>query len=250
MARTCWAASLGGCATKMSNEHVITEGVFSRLPLRWAGSAARFLAGRESSRANLKAKVLCTTHNSVLHELDDEAIKLATALRTFLAAKEPCEASVRVDGWKIERWCMKCGCNLLASRWLERREFTPDPHMVRIIFGGDRLAADAGMYIVKEPAITLTADADQVGWWLFGHEQNVGAIQAVYIQLHGLGLIVTTHRGDITSKLRSALVQGDGAGMDWSTAEISLRPPSARLALRRAAWPMDATAGLTVEFAW
>jgi hypothetical protein len=206
--------------------------------------------GRQSSRVNLKAKVLCTTHNSQLHSLDDEAIKLASALRALLAAKEPGEASVRLDGWKIERWCMKCGCNLLASRWLERREFAPDPQMVRIIFGEERLAADQGMYVVQNPSVTLTSDADQVGWWLFGHERNVGAIQATYIQLHGLSLIVSTHRGDITQKLRGALVQGDSAGMDWSAAEVLHRPQATRLAVRRQAWRPEALARLAVEFAW
>lgn len=234
----------------MSNEHLITEGVFSRMPLRWAGPAARFLAGRQSSRTSFKAKVLCTTHNSKLHELDDEAIKLATALRGLLSAEEPGETTVRVDGWRIERWCMKCGCNLLASRWLDRREFAPDAQMVRRIFGDGRLADDAGLFVVEQPAVTLTPEADRVGWWLFGLEENPGAIQAIYIQLHGLGLIVSTHRGDITGKLRSVLMEGDGAGMDWSAAEVSHRPAAERLAARRTFWPAGAMAYLNVHFAW
>jgi hypothetical protein len=46
------------------------------------------------------------------------------------------------------------------------------------------------------------------------------------------------------------LVQGDGAGMDWSAAQVSHRPPSGRLCARRMSWPADAMACLDVHFEW
>jgi hypothetical protein len=73
----------------------------------------------------------------------------------LLAAKTPRESAVQVDGWKIERWCLKAGHNLLASRWMAARDFTPDPQMVQIIFGAGRLPDKAGLWVVKEPDVNL-----------------------------------------------------------------------------------------------
>lgn len=245
--RKCWAVSMGNCSAKMSNEHIFSAGVFSGAPLRRTGGSAPL--SREVSVASLKAKTLCTRHNSELSELDSEAIKLAKALLTHSASTKPGEISVQVDGWKIERWCMKTGCNMLASRWLEPRDFTPDPSMVRAIFGRERLAPDAGLSVVLESAVWRRA-GDAVGCQPIGHAADESAIQAVYIQLHTLGFIVTTLPGDITQMVRAAKPPGKGNDIDLTGAELSHRPRTPiRLAFRlEASWERDA--GLMIEFTW
>jgi len=204
-----------------------------------------FMQGREVTPANLKAKVLCVTHNSALHELDDEAIRLANALRVLLAAKQQGNNAVRVDGWKIERWCMKCGCNVLASGWAEGHGFAPDPQIVRAIFGVCRLPSGAGLYGLLDPMVKLISDADQVGFTLF--ERSPAAIVGVYIQMHGLGLIVSSYTGDITAALRGAKNLGNVPTPDWSAARVMHHPHSVELFRNLA--PGE-KASLTLEFAW
>jgi hypothetical protein len=244
--RKCWAVSLGNCSGKMSNEHVFSAGVFSGVPLHGTGGSTPH--STEVSVANLKAKTLCTRHNSGLSELDNEASKLAKALLAHSASTKPGETSVRVDGWKIERWCMKVGCNMLASRWVEPRDFTPNTRMVRVIFGLERLASDAGLSVVFE-SLVWRRTGDYVACQLIGHAANESAIQAAYIQLHTLGFIVSTHRGDITQMVRAAKPPDKGEDIDLTGARLSHRPQTPiRLAFRRDGWERDA--GLMIEFMW
>lgn len=245
--RKCWAVSLGGCSTKMSNEHVLTKGVFSGTPLHWSGSGLKHFVGREIAPKDLQAKVLCAAHNCGLSNLDAAAIKLAAAMRALLATRAPRESSVRVDGWAIERWCLKAGHNLLASCWLEDRDFNPAPQMVQIIFGRTRLPDPAGLWVVKEPAAVLPADADRVAFKPFGPSET--AIAGFYFLLHGIGLIVSSYLGDITKRLR-ALPPDANLGMDWGAAQLSHRPAAMRVFTRRNVWAPGEEAGLTVHFQW
>jgi len=207
-----------------------------------------FMQGREVGSADLKAKVLCVTHNSALHDLDDEAIKLATALRGLRAVKQTGEMTVRVDGWKIERWCLKSGFNLLASRWLEPRGFAPDPQAVRVIFGDSRPPPATGLYVVIDPPVMMTPDTDQVGWQMFADERNPAAIVGVYIQLHGLGLIVSNQPSDITVALRATKNSGKVATSNWSAARVIHHPRCVELFRNKV--PPGERGSLTVEFVW
>jgi hypothetical protein len=246
MPRTCWAASLGNCSKKISAEHVFSEALFSDSMLSVEGPALPFPP--RVSRTNLKAKVLCTTHNGHLSDVDGEAKKLFDALRNHVRLPMPGATQVRVDGWKIERWCMKSGTNLLASRWLGTRPFLPDPAIVAIIFGDGRLPPDAGLYVVKKPVLTLKSDADRVSWNLFNGSGSETNIRAFYIQLFALGLIVTPHRGDLVPLVRSAA--RPDLEVDWSTAELTHRPNAMDVSFQRKQWQPNETARLTIEFAW
>jgi hypothetical protein len=241
MARKCWAAALGGCSTKMSNEHVITEGAFTSRELR-IGGAVRLPQDRGLSRANVKAKVLCATHNSRLSDLDDEAIRLAAAMRTYMRVSEPGDMRVRVNGWKIERWCLKTGCSLLASRWMAPRDFSPDPAMIRMVFGERNLPPGAGLYLVKEPALDLQSDTDTARWNLLFERDDPSSIKSLYIAIHGLGLFVGP--SDSLSKLH------DSGDPDWGKAQLMYRPASIQISTRLPQWPENTTAQMTIEFTW
>jgi hypothetical protein len=208
---------------------------------------ARFTSPK-ISRQNLKAKVLCTNHNSELSDLDSEAKTLSDALRTHLQLTSPMQSRIRIDGWKIERWCMKCGHNLLSSRWLGDRPFLPDPAVVGIIFGSARLGLDAGLFVVKKPEVTLNAGTDQVGWSVINDSNNEADIHGFYFQLHGLGLFVTTRHGDPTPALRSANLSANA--LDWSQAELTHRPAAMDVSFRRNEWAVHESARLTIEFTW
>ena len=246
MPRTCWATSRGGCSRKISGEHVLTEGLFTD-SMVWVKGISRPLPPR-ISRANLKAKVLCATHNNELGVLDDEAIKLFNSLREHVECLTPAQFQVRVDGWKIERWCMKTGHNLLASRWLGERPFTPDPTMVSIIFGEGRVPAYAVLYVVREPSIVLGGQTDRVGFIKISDSENEAVVRAFYFQLLALGLLVTALREDPTPAMR--LVSHADTALDWSKTELTHRPNAMDVIVARNEWVEGETSRLTIEFEW
>src|SRR5450755_217655 len=151
--KTCWAQSRGGCVKKMTGEHVFSKTVFID-PILSVKGCARPLPP-QVSRKNLQSKVLCKRHNEELSDLDDEAGKLGDALRNASRSTTPNAARARIDGSKLERWCLKTGYNMLASGWTEpygpNAVFHPDPAMVGLIFGGGRISGTGGLYGINEP---------------------------------------------------------------------------------------------------
>ena len=246
MPRACWAASRGNCSTKMSGEHVLTEGLFFDRMLSVQGFKRPLPP--KVSRDSLKAKVLCKTHNSDLAPLDDEAIRLTNALREHIRATSPTQSQVSIDGWKMERWCTKTGIGLLASKWLGDRPFFPDAGMVNVAFGEHRLPDDCGLYVVKKPAITLHNDADQFRWIHLTDAENEVLTHGFIFQLFGFGLLIATTRGDPTAALRTMPDRKDG--LDWTTAEVSHRPLSMDSVFSRTSWQADREARLTIKFVW
>lgn len=114
--RECWAASLGGCSDKISGEHIITDGVFLTDSVKVKGLpwCPDF---KTIGLASLVRNVLCARHNSQLSTADVGAIGLRDAIcdttalsegRKLMAAGKswPIER-FRVNGFAIERWCLK-----------------------------------------------------------------------------------------------------------------------------------------------
>ena len=114
--RACWAACLGNCSGNFSGEHIITEGVFLTDSVRVKG-LPWCLEFKDIGLANLVKNVLCRRHNSELSPADLGAIQLRDAIcdtaglsegRKLMATGKswPIER-FRVDGFAIERWCLK-----------------------------------------------------------------------------------------------------------------------------------------------
>lgn len=162
MKRGCWAQPLGNCSDKMSNEHIVTGGLFDGKVvvqgLPWCPEP------KEIGLANLTAKLLCTKHNSELSDVDSAAINVKQAyedaitlmnLRQNLKKRMWAMRRVSVDGWLLERWFLKTLINIahcgdtgfpvgpdVASGMLSTR-------MLEIAFGIQRFVKPEGLYTVS-----------------------------------------------------------------------------------------------------
>jgi hypothetical protein len=248
MSGKCWAVSLGGCSGKISGEHVFSKAAFASKFIATEGMR-KIPPGKSISVRALNANVLCTTHNPKLSELDSESGRLSDALRDHSLSLVPKEAHVKVDGWKVERWLLKCLHGHLASKWVKDLEFLPDPSLVKIVFGEGRLGPDAGLYVVKKPEPRRPPHGGDIQGCAVLHDlRDEACVMGAYIQLQCLGLVIKPTPGDPTLSLRTS--PHAIAGFDWSHAELGHRPPWIVLAFRRKGWEAHERARLTVEFAW
>jgi hypothetical protein len=79
----CYATALTDCSTKLSREHYVSRAVLEEISSQPLVSGLAFL-GHEERRlptSGLVGKMLCTRHNTVLHHLDSEALKVFRTLR-------------------------------------------------------------------------------------------------------------------------------------------------------------------------
>src|SRR5262249_16794838 len=124
---TCWARSIGNCSTKQSLEHFISANLFGRevavRGFRWCPSEFKTIGIGSAG-----AKILCTTHNTALSELDQAAGRAKRVLGEMARAREDRVVTLRVlgprrfrvrryaiDGHLIERWAIKCLAGLFSA---------------------------------------------------------------------------------------------------------------------------------------
>ena len=91
----CYAGGRGGCSTKMSGEHYLSESV---LLITTSGSISpdpAYGMAETVGVKSFKAKVLCTNHNSGLTHSDTAAAQVFGALKRFVAL----ERLEEVEGW-------------------------------------------------------------------------------------------------------------------------------------------------------
>jgi len=160
--RHCWAARLGECSTKITREHIITEGVFPGGEIFVQGFPWCLNEPVKIGLANLTAKVLCARHNSQLSDVDMAGIDTVKAFqqanqlidfrnryrRTAWTRKQ-----FKIDGPKLERWFLKTLINM-AFRG-ERRIGSgstevgqPSLDLVETAFGLRQFSDWAGLYAV------------------------------------------------------------------------------------------------------
>jgi hypothetical protein len=177
-----------------------------------------------------------------------KGVGISDALRDRFQSLAPREAHVKVDGWKIERWLLKCLHGMLASRWSKDLAFHPDPSLVKIAFGEGRLASDAGLYFVRKPEPMRPQEPDRMGCAVLHDLKDEASAMGAYIQVQGFGFVIKPSPGDPTLSLRTS--PQSIAGLDWSHADLSHRPPSITHAYHRKEWKAYERARLAVEFAW
>ena len=157
----CWAAEIGGCAGKVSREHLVTDGIWTGPDIQVVGLPWCRTVPVSVGRASIVSKILCRTHNSALSEVDSAAI------RTFRTLREAAELQERrrraffppvvphcfeVDGALLERWFLKTAINLALVQqgqvsWYDGKFGRVPPRvLVEAAFGGPPLAAGAGLY--------------------------------------------------------------------------------------------------------
>lgn len=119
--RTCWAAVLGDCRHGWSKEHVFSKGLIEGRTVQVRGLPR--CAGEYKEIGDFTAGVLCRHHNSALAHLDEEAIRMKEAFKSFCRPMPPVTEGkgfwpgpehYEVDGERFARWLVKTHHNMLA----------------------------------------------------------------------------------------------------------------------------------------
>ena len=159
----CWAAVLGGCSSKVSREHIVSDALWSLPNINVVAFAWCKRAPRRIGKHNLTVKHLCAFHNSALSPTDAEAQKAWITLRNCARlaeerAQHPATPwslqSFQIDGTLLERWFLKTWINIAAVK--ENRQLTwvgtncvvasPPQDIVRAAFGLSQLIPPRGLY--------------------------------------------------------------------------------------------------------
>ncbi len=169
--RNCWAASIGGCAGKISREHVVSDGVLQAARAMNPGlKLVRIgMGGKEQplSRATAVVRNLCEFHNSSLSPVDCEAQKLMQFVAASMepltvrslvdAVKDRHEPMVEqpINGGLLERWALKTFLNHFSARGNSgSRDGLVRPsgaHIVNAVFNNGPLLPGAGLFTFMEP---------------------------------------------------------------------------------------------------
>lgn len=170
----CWARALDDCSEKISGEHRIAVAAWpaknidaNRAERLRGGVDLQFTPAAGSKRRPIRAKLnlaslvvknLCTRHNSLLSELDDEAGRFTRALREFhntAVGRRPGRHWTKIH-WRlnrnlIERWFLKTaivnaeGCGLPIGG-PDAVADEPIRHLVNAVFGLESTKGPVGLW--------------------------------------------------------------------------------------------------------
>ena len=162
----CYARQLSDCSNEISGEHFMSEGVLQLLAGSTPGVEVRgasFQRGNPhpllTRPASLKAKVLCTRHNSALSPLDDLAKILFRFLLDVEELAPQTPRALLVRGPDIERWMLKALCGALASKVadaklsLAARHTFPNRRLLDVLFGDDEFLTPHGLYLDRHQSV-------------------------------------------------------------------------------------------------
>jgi hypothetical protein len=106
----CYMAATGGCDTKISREHLISEGVLNILAEKQVElSGTPWLKGQKKilGFAALTAKCLCTRHNSLLSPIDVAGAKFFEAIQRCGITDTGPGLLFLLSGHDVERWMLR-----------------------------------------------------------------------------------------------------------------------------------------------
>jgi len=169
----CYASPLSDCSSKLSAEHYVSKAILDLLNaptpsgsgkpkdlrvkgLHWIPDGEERCIPPDA----LKAKVLCTRHNSALSGLDAMAAQFFLALDAIDEEFGPREAEaaerVRVfNGHDVERWLLKMTCGLAASGcvdhgWVKPTDSDIPQEWLHVLFGDTEFGPMQGLYVPVE----------------------------------------------------------------------------------------------------
>src|SRR6266481_6639706 len=106
----CYMAATGGCDTKISGEHLISEGVLKILAEKQVElSGVPWLKGQKRMLGfgALTANCLCTRHNSLLSPIDTVGAKLFEAIQKCGTTDTGRGLLFLLSGHDVERWMLR-----------------------------------------------------------------------------------------------------------------------------------------------
>jgi hypothetical protein len=159
LARTCWAARLGGCNGPLTGEHIFSKGLFSGKSVQVQGDIWKTTKLKSIGINSIVANILCPEHNNALSTVDDEGIRAFHAIRRFeeiLSFRQSvfnaADLQHDANGLFLERWFLKHAVNLFVAsrstkRWLGGlAPSNPPQQIVEAAFGLVLLQCPSGLY--------------------------------------------------------------------------------------------------------
>jgi len=135
----CWADIIGGCSNTFSKEHYVGRKLFGDRRVTTHGLHPG-VDGQSRLLTDLKAHILCTAHNNLLSDIDQEAIRIQLSIDQWFQyqrMEDLLESSdlwtptrYNLNGLLFSRWLCKLHCNMLTLRDTE-----PPEYHVRYAFG-------------------------------------------------------------------------------------------------------------------
>lgn len=159
----CYAAPLGGCSHQLSGEHYVSHAVLRRM-MEGGGqlvlSKFPWLAEGVSKiipPSQVKAKVLCTAHNSALSPYDTIGDRFCSLLLKAGHPAENCAVAALFNGEDLERWFLKTLCGVTAMEASVRgvRWHAPRHWLESLFKEREAMPSGAGLWL------------DLRGFWMF-----------------------------------------------------------------------------------
>lgn len=158
----CWARAIGGCGTKLSREHYVSQSLWDGDNIDVIGFPWCKEAPKRIGLASLTAKILCDVHNSSLSPLDAAAGEAFATLRRVVAfTKKPKKKSkdrkgvrFQINGPLLERWFLKTAIGIFHVQkvdevWRYDRAplAAPSATIVEWVTGKIPIPAPLGLYM-------------------------------------------------------------------------------------------------------
>lgn len=161
----CWAACLGDCGAKGSQEHTISECLYPDQSVFVQGLPWCRETPKKIGIGALTQPILCMKHNSELGENVDLASKhtrdtLGESMDLYTSRKRIVSRRWAVkyfetDMLLLERWCLKTLINLNHQsgwKYLDGSEpGSPPSEFVEVAFGRRRFTGHEGLYVIATP---------------------------------------------------------------------------------------------------
>jgi hypothetical protein len=157
----CYAGEVGGCSTKLSREHFISESLLEILEadggqlhvtnFPWLREGERKYVGA----ANLTAKVLCENHNSAFSPYDAIGTQFLATVLQVGHPKRDGGSRVRAlfNGADVERWLLKVLCGVVAMEAKPSPWRAPNGWVDALLKReGDRLPPGMGLWLNLGPS--------------------------------------------------------------------------------------------------
>lgn len=199
----CWSKSAGGCGTKLSREHFVSQSLWPESSIDVVGLKWCRDAPKKVGMGSLTAKILCDSHNNGFSDIDSSAGNAFNTMRRTMALNRERSASrarkwkvvrYEIDGPMLERWFLKTALNVACLQesdevWrLDKSPLTsPGPALVSLALGKQRLTSPMGLYMGAQAGLDLQfQDAFEAGPLYYFNEGVIGFL----FVFHGLPFLL------------------------------------------------------------
>ena len=226
----CWAAGLGGCSKERSQEHIISETVFTEDGLLTV-QGVPWLKGqrKEIPKRVLASGILCKAHNELASPVDAVAGSLSKCLRDVASGTSA--AVYALDGRLLERWCLKVMINMACGGWTRGGKSPAPPlELAQIVFGIRPFRPTAGLYVpanYHRPG----RDNDSIRWNVMLNAANQQGMFGLIISVRTLICVLNINSYITPTRLASLLrtVRRDAMNIDFAAARLAYRPKNVEI---------------------